>query len=163
MHSDIEKILYKAEDVYLDNQDMAAYRYNVAAMADSLETYRLLRDREVEVFQVIADELEEEFPNVTQAELETAIKQWILILRSCAMAMILNNPDYLTLRLDNWFKDILRFQTLADIDKSLYQFLGENLREILSQKQYDRIKPFLLQVRTSLIKPLSNTLVAATA
>ncbi len=161
MHTDIAQLLYKAEDTYLENQDVALYRYNVASMAESLEAYEMLRDREVHVFQLMADELEETFPTASRAELEDAIKQWVLILRYCAMAMLLNNPEYLTLRLSNWFKDILQFRTLAEMDNTLYQLLLENLEDIMTEKHYDRIKPFLSQVKTSLLEQLSVPNLAA--
>ncbi len=151
MHTDISHILYKAEDAYLGNQDMALYRYNVASIAQCIEAYETMRDREIHVFQMIADELNESFPTATRVELETVIKQWVLLLRYCAMAMLLNNPDYLTLRLSNWFKDLLQFRTLADIDQTLYELLLENLEDVMAEKHYSLLKPHLDQVKASLL------------
>lgn len=151
MHSDISQFLYKAEDAYLENQDVALYRYNVATMSHCLKGYKTMRDQEIHVFQLIADELEDTYPSETRETLEEAIKQWVLLSRYCAMAMLLNNSDYLEQRLNNWFKDLIQFRTVAEIDQTIYEFLLENLEDVMTEQQYDLLMPYLTQVKQSLL------------
>lgn len=152
MHPEIKNLLYEAEEHYLQSEEIEALKQSTSSLAQRLEIYELLRDQELDIFQPIANQLLEAFPHEQQETLERALKHWLSILRYCAMAMLLNNQEFLQLRLLNWLSDLVQVQEMQKIENTLYQLLQSHLKEILSYKQLALIKPFLSQVETILLE-----------
>lgn len=98
MHPEIKTLLYEAEDHYLKPEEIDSFKYHASSLAQRLETYELLRDAELAIFQPVADQLLETFPQ-QQENLKLALKHWLSVLRYSAMAMLMDNPEFLQLRL----------------------------------------------------------------
>ena len=151
MQSDIQAILYEAEDHYLQKPDLKDFKSSVASLAQRLETYECLRDREIAIFQPIADELVKAYPEENPKPLENAIKHWLSIMRYCAMAMLLNNPEYLQRQILDWLTEIVKAHQMQSIENTIYVLLLSGLEKALSKKQLALMEPFLEQAQTNLL------------
>lgn len=150
MHADIKSLLYEAEEHYLQPEEIDTFKNHTSSLALRLETYELLREQELVIFQAIADQLTAEFPQEPQINLERGLKHWLTAVRYCAMAMVLNSPTYLQHRLLEWLTDLVQVYQLQAIETTIYQLLQKQL-EHLSQQQLALIQPFLLQAKTTLL------------
>lgn len=145
MQSDIRSLLYKAEENYLNSQEMELFKTHIASLGQRLEVYELLRDREVEIFQPVADELCRLYPQETPLLIEKALKHWLAIMRYCSMAMLLNNPEYLQRGILEWLTEIVHAHQMQSLETTIYNLLSSELQKILSQDRFALIRPFLEQ------------------
>jgi Phycobilisome protein len=151
MHPDLRNLLYDAEIAYLQAADMTRFKTVVASLKERLEVYEYLRDREIEIFQPIADELLAAFPEENPKLLERALKHWLSIMRYCAMAMLINNPEYLQHRLLEWLTDIVQAYQMEAIETHLCKSLKASLQKGLSKPQFALVQPFIEQAQATLV------------
>lgn len=150
MHPNIHTLLYKAEARYLNRGEIDAYKSYTSSLAQRLETYELLRDGEINIFQPIADKLERTYPEQQQM-LEKSLKNWLAALRYCAMAMLLDNREFLQRRVLEWLTDTVQAHQTRAIDTSLYQLLQAQMPQILSKEQLALLQPFLDQAAATML------------
>lgn len=151
MHPEIETLLYKAEEHYLKPLEIKLFRHHATSLSQRLETYEFLRDQEVVIFQPVADQLLEVFPQEKQETLERALKHWLSVLRYCAMAMLLNNQEFLQRRILEWLTDMVQAHQTQAVETRLYKLLQARLKELLSDQQLALIQPFLNQAESTLL------------
>lgn len=150
MQSDIETLVYQAEEDYLKQPDIELFRQYAASMQKRLETYECLRDREMAIFQPIVKQLTKTCSPENPQLLEKVLKHWVAVFRYCAMAMLLNNPEYLEYRILEWLSDIVKAHQMQSLENTLYELLLSRLSEVLTEEQLALLQPFLEQARTAL-------------
>lgn len=152
MHPKIEALMEEAENRYLKPEEMEAFKQYAISIVQSLKVYESLRDKEVEIFQPVADRLVQAFPQTQQEILERVLKHWLLVLRYCAMAMLLNDREYLQRRLLDWLQGLVKTHQTAEIEAALYQLLQARLKELLSPQALALLQPFLELARATLLE-----------
>lgn len=157
MQTDLENFFHRAEHHYLQNLEMIVFRHQIAVIRKRLAIYECLRDNELELFQLIAEQLEAHFPDENSQLLERAIRHWIAVIRYCAMAMLLNNHDFLRNRLLDWLTDIIKTYKMQAIEQYLYELLEHQLEELFVAEQMALLKPFLTQAQTTLLTQSDET------
>ncbi|NET32551.1 MAG: phycobilisome protein [Cyanothece sp. SIO1E1] len=150
MYPELEAILEQAEDQYLSRPQLESFGRNIASLAQRLKTYEFLRDQEIVIFQSIADQLQMTYAKEEQQILERVLKHGVLVLRHCAMAMLLNNPELLQLRLLGWLKGLAQTYQTQTFDVTLFQLLQTHLKELLPANQFALLEPLLSQVQAVL-------------
>ena len=160
MQKDFEHLFYEAEDHYLESSDLKSLKKATATLKERREIYKILRDRELPIFQLIADSLVEAFPDENMQRLEQALKHGMSVMRYGAMAMLLNNPDYFRHRLLEWLTDIIHAQEMVAIETHIFENLMKGLEEIFTSNQMALLTPFLEQAKMMLLetKPECETL-----
>ena len=143
MYPELEELADLAEERYLTQQEIETFKQHAASLSQRLELYETLRDRELEIFQPIANCLETTFPEEDQAVLEQALIHWLSVLRYCAMAMLANNPEFLRSQLSTWFQGLSQTRNRQAIESELYQSLQNQLKELLSDTAHQLIQPLL--------------------
>lgn len=151
MHPELKNLLYEAEEEYLQGEKFQAFNTQISSLSQRLETYELLRDRELAIFQPIVEQISSDFAQENQKTLEHSLKHWVLIMRYCAMAMLVNNPEFLQHRLLEWLTDLVQTYQLQSIEKAIYQLLQTQLSIFLDEQQRILFQPFLEQAKTTLI------------
>ncbi len=151
MHPDLESLFYKSEEKFLEATEIKLFKHHVASLADRLSLYERLRDQEVAIFQPIADQLLQAFPQEDPKLLEKCLKQWLTVMRYAAMAMLLNNPEFLQRRLLEWLTDVIQAHHTQAIEAKLCQLLQARLKEVVSGAQLGLIQPLLDQAQTTLL------------
>lgn len=152
MHPKIATLMDEAESRYLKPEEIEAFKHYAVSIAHSLKVYEILRDKEVAIFQPIADELVKALPQTNQETIERALKHWLLALRYCAMAMLLNDRDFLQQRLLEWLKGLIQTHQTKEIEVKLYQLLQSRLKELLPAQGLTLLQPFLKQAEATLLE-----------
>lgn len=145
MHSELKTLLYQAENEYLQSSEIKAFNNHIGSLAQRLETYETIRDREIEIFQPVADKLCSAFPKTDEAILEQVLKNWLSLLRYCAMAMLLNNSEFLQQRLLEWLGEVVKSSQVRDIETTICQLLNKQLKTELSDHKLALLTPYLEQ------------------
>ncbi|MBE9190593.1 phycobilisome protein [Gloeocapsopsis crepidinum LEGE 06123] len=144
--------MYQAEAQYLPSQETANFKKYTFLLKLRLAVYEVLRDREIVIFQEIADKISTDFPQETQASLERVLKDWLLIVRYCAMAMLLNDTTFLQHRLLEWLTDLVQVHQRKTIDQKIYELLQTQLQQLFKSEQMALIAPFLEQVNNTFLQ-----------
>ena len=153
MQAELNELLVQAENRYLQTEELLGFKSYAETLAQRLKIYEFLRDREIVIFQPIADQIQTIFPQEKQERLEQILQQWILIFRHSAMSMLLNDSKYLQERVIDWLSGLVQAHNSQVIDTQVYQLLNARLNELLSPKALIFLQPFLEQVKTQLLEP----------
>lgn len=143
MQFPIAGIFDEAENRYLQPEELRHIGQYVSSLPARMSAYRAVRDQEVAVMQQVANQLEMELPDVATATLERSIKNAMLSLRYCALAMLLNDENVVQKRLLNWLSESIQLHDTAAIDTVLFQRLKQQLRLALNAQQMATFEPFL--------------------
>ena len=151
MHPEIEALLDQAENRFLKAEELTAFKRQAATLSQRLKIYEFLREKEESIFQPVANKLEETFPDEKQETLERSLKHWLLVLRYCAMAMLLNDQAFLEQRLLDWLSGIVEAHQTKKIEATICNLLQTRLKELLSEQARAILQPFLDQAQSILI------------
>jgi hypothetical protein len=151
MYPQLKNLLHQAEDRYLEQQEIQHFQYHTASLAQRLEIYELVREQEVAIFQPVANQLLEVFSQQDGKVLEQAVKNWLSVMRYCAMAMLLNNREFLQQRSLEWMTDIAQARQTQDIDRKISEWLQIELHQVLSSKQMTLLQPFFQQASDAIL------------
>lgn len=147
----IQELIEQAQDRYLASDELGLMETYIVSLPDRLKLYKLIRDREIDILQSVADQVPSELPTVTNEELEMGIKNLILVLRYCSMAMLLNDENFLKERLLNWLEGIMSMRDMRRLNEILYKLLNQGLRQQFSPSQLALIQPLITTAQVTLI------------
>jgi hypothetical protein len=147
----IQELINQAQDRYLASDELGLMESYVSSLPERLKLYKLIRDREIDILQTVADQVPTELPNITDEELETGIKNLILVLRYCSMAMLLNDENFLKERLLNWLEGIMSMRDMRRLNETLYKLLNQLLRQQFSPTQLSLLQPLITAAQVTLI------------
>ncbi len=147
----IQELIDQAQDRYLASDELGLMEGYIVSLPERLKLYKLIRDREIDILQSVADQVPSEMPSITDAELEVGIKNLILVLRYCSMAMLLNDENFLKERLLNWLEGIMSMRDMRRLNEILYKLLNQGLRQQFSPSQLALIQPLVTTAQVTLI------------
>ena len=152
MHPQIAAIFEEAESRYLKAEELKTLSQYVDSLPERLEAYRQLQEKELDVMQVVADRLQDGFPQEDTQTLERSIKNALLMLRYCALAMLLDNEIFVKERLLSWLRSTQQTYNTQTIDATLHKLLNLQLSQALSSQQMSLLKPLLNLAQTALLE-----------
>jgi hypothetical protein len=148
MITEIDSLIYQAEDQYLTQKDLGLFKTQVLYLEERLKIYEQIRDQEGEIFQLIATQILTSFPDEPEANVKRALKHWIMLLRYCAMAMVSNDPKYLEQRILEWLPEQIAAHQMQGLEQNLYGYLNKRLKKSLENDHYSILQPYLEQCKT---------------
>ncbi|MEB3882902.1 phycobilisome protein [Lyngbya sp. CCY1209] len=151
MQSDVNSLLVQAENRYLKPEELQEFKRHASTMAQRLKIYEFLRDREAAIFEPILKQVQAGVPEERLPILEQSLQRWILILRHCAMAMLLDDADALENNLLGWLKGLVATHHSQDIETQIHQLLLARLQELLSPKAIKYLQPSLDRAKEILL------------
>lgn len=143
MHPQLEAIFDDAESRYLKPDELQLLSQYVDSLPIRLNAYRTLRDRELEIMQPVADQLQAQLPTERIENLERALKNAMLTLRYCAMGLLLNDPSFARDRLVSWLGGTMRLHNIQSINTVLYRLVHQYLSQVLSPQELNLLTPYL--------------------
>ncbi len=152
MQSQIESIFDEAENRYLKPEELNILNYYVDSLPSRLEIYRQLRDQEISIMQPIANQLEIQFQTEPIEVLEHCLKHTLLVMRYCAMAMLLNDEAFLQNRLIGWLEQTVKTYNTKSINEVLYRLLDRQLQEVFSPSQLGLLTPHFILAQEILLR-----------
>ncbi|MDX2232305.1 MAG: hypothetical protein NW220_21910 [Leptolyngbyaceae cyanobacterium bins.349] len=150
MHPQIEALFDEAERRYLKPEELGLLNQYVDSLPARLTAYRTLRDRELDVMQPVADQLQVEMPQEKIEHLERALKNALLTLRYCAMGMLLNDETFVKERLVSWLGGTMSLYNSQAINTTLYRLIHQRLSQVLGGQAMSLLTPHLLMAQTLL-------------
>ncbi|TYQ26632.1 hypothetical protein PseudUWO311_10970 [Pseudanabaena sp. UWO311] len=147
----IQELINQAQDRYLVTDELGLMESYISSLPDRLKLYKLIRDREIDILQAVANQVPTELPNVTDEELESGIKNLILVLRYSSMAMLLNDENFLKQRLLNWLEGIMSMRDMRRLNETLYKLLNQELKKQFSSTHLLLIQPLITAAQVTLI------------
>lgn len=147
----IQELINQAQDRYLATDELGLMEGYVTSLPERLKLYKVIRDREIEFLQTVADQVASELPSVTDEDLEVGVKNLILVLRYCSMAMLLGDENFLKERLLSWLEGIMSMRDMRRLNETLYKLLNQVLRQNISPSQLALIQPFITTAQVTLI------------
>ncbi|NJO43263.1 MAG: hypothetical protein HC769_27975 [Cyanobacteria bacterium CRU_2_1] len=151
MHPQITEIFNDAENRYLKPEELRFVTQYVSSLPERLDAYRNLRDRELEIMQWVADQLQAQMPQEKVETLERCIKNALLMLRYCAMGMLLNDEAFVKDRFLSWVSQTVKVYNTEAIDAALYHLLNQRLNQTLGSKSMSLLQPILSMVQNTLV------------
>jgi hypothetical protein len=152
MHPQIEALFDEAENRYLKAEELSLMSEYVGSLPARMDTYRMVRDRELEVMQWVADQLQTAMPQENMETLERCIKNALLVLRYCAMGMLLNNDSFVKEKLQGWFTGMIKVYNTQEVDITLYRLLNQRLSQTINPQQLELLAPQLRVAETLLLQ-----------
>jgi hypothetical protein len=156
MNTEIESLFYQAEAEYLQQKDLELWQKNISSVQERLATYEVLREKEIEIFQPLVNQLLDTFPHEDKQKIERVLKHWISVLRYCSMAMLMNNSAYLQHRLLEWISPQVSAYQIQSLENELFAMLHKQLKKKLSLQEFKCLQPFLEQAQQTLVKENTN-------
>jgi hypothetical protein len=160
MQSNLEALFYEAENRYLKAEELQLLNQYVGSLPNRIDVYRTLRDREIDVMQWVADQIQATMPNEKVETLERSIKNALLVLRYCAMGMLLNDETFVQGKLQGWLTQTMRVFNTQAVDNALYQLLDRRLAEVMTPQQTGLLSPHLARAKAVLLQELQPTVSA---
>jgi vacuolar-type H+-ATPase subunit E/Vma4 len=147
----IDGIFDEADSHFLKNEGLSEINRYVKSLPERITAYRMLRDREIEIMQKAADQLESTFPDQSTAALERSISNALLLLRHAAMAMLMNDERFLQDRLLDWLGESIQIHGTLAIDTALQRLLAQQLERGMSPQHMSLLNPFLQRAQAAIL------------
>jgi hypothetical protein len=151
MYSQISAVFDEAENRYLRPDELKLISQYVASMPERLDAYRKLRDRELELMQFVADQLQADLPQAPEEHLERCLKHALLMLRCCALSLLLDDETLVQRRFSTWVEPLAKAYDTRAIDTKLYRLLNQQLPKILTARQMSHLSPSLALAQEALL------------
>ena len=151
MITEIDSQIYRAEAEYLSAKDLGIFKSQVLYLEERLRIYELLRTMETELFQHVANQIVQNFPDESELQVKQAIKHWVLVLRYCAMAMLSDDTQYLQQRILEWLPEQIEARETHELEGHLYSYLYKRLKKAMGTEDFSVIQPYLEQSKKTLL------------
>ncbi|MEM9005617.1 MAG: hypothetical protein AAGE59_19095 [Cyanobacteria bacterium P01_F01_bin.86] len=153
MNPQLETLFREPEKAYLRPDELNALSHFVSSLPERINFYRRLRSEELSLMQAVADALEQQFPQESEARLLRSVQNGILLLRCAAMAMLIDNPDFVTRRLGTWLPEMVAAYETQALDNTLYQLIKQHLSERFTTSQTTLLFPGINAAQAFLSEP----------
>ena len=151
MITEIDSQIYRAEAEYLSAKDLGIFKSQILYLEERLKIYEQLRSQEAEIFQYVANQIVQNFPDEPEVQIKQALKHWLLMLRYCAMAMLSNDSQYLQQRILEWLPEQIEARETMELEKHLYSYLHKRLKKVLGTEHFSVLQPYLEQSKKALL------------
>ncbi|AFY69151.1 hypothetical protein Pse7367_0851 [Thalassoporum mexicanum PCC 7367] len=151
MDAKVKELIDRAQERYLKANELDALDRYVQSLPTRLQLYRQLRDREIPIMQAVADRVVEDLPSDETPNIEKGIRNLALVMRYCAMGMLLNDEGFLKERLLGWLEQVMSQPSMRKVNDSLYKNLNQVLRQELNADQLALMQPLITAAQVTLI------------
>ncbi|RZM78594.1 hypothetical protein [Leptolyngbya iicbica] len=143
MNPKLEALFDEPEKGYLQADELNALSQFVSSLPERINFYQRLRNEEVTLMQSVADALQKQFPQESEEKLKRSLQNGILMVRYAAMAMLTDDIDMVTKRLEGWLPEIVEAYNTQAIDIALYQLIKTQFAGRFSPAQMALLTPGL--------------------
>jgi len=148
----LNQMAARAEGSYLSSAQMSQLEQYHRNFALRLQTYQALQKLEPEILAELSQRLTQGNPTWKQhfsaEDQAKCTRDSSYLLRNCALAMILDDKDYLYDNFLHWLKTILVSLDHVALHQQIYNPLRAILREKLPPAQAKLLEPYLTYAQT---------------
>ena len=142
----LDALFNDPEKTYLDTNDLTLLSQYVSSIPERIAVYRVLRDQELAIMQPIADALLQR-SGEPEAKVERSVRNGLMVLRYVAMAMLLDDSDFVEGRLRGWLPEMVKAHETQPLDQLLFQLLDQQLPKVLTPAQINLLRPGLAKAK----------------
>lgn len=143
------------QKAYLRPEDLNLLSQFVSSLPERINFYRRLRNEEATLLQAVADSLQQQFPEEPEGRLKRSLQNGVLILRHAAMAMLMDDPDFVARRLASWLPEVAQGYGTESIDRALGQLIKQHFAGRFSPQQLSLLFPGI-DAALNLLTPVSK-------
>ncbi|MGP1375335.1 MAG: hypothetical protein ACTS3T_21085 [Almyronema sp.] len=143
MNQQLAALFDEPERRYLNAKELSSLSQYVGSLPERIKVYRLLRDNETKLMQQAINNFQAQQPQISAEQLEQSTLHGLLILRYCAMAMLLSDASFIRQRLQDWLSAVQLAHETTKIDQDLYQVLKQQLGRQFTAQQLSLLEPAL--------------------
>lgn len=159
MNPNLHALFDEPEKRYLQPEELSLLSQYVTSLPERVAVYRRLRDEEVTLMQQVVNALEQQFPRESEDRLKRSLQNGLLALRYAAMAMLTDDPDFVSKRLQSWLPDMVAAYGTQAIDVALHGLLQQQLGKRFTPQQVALLAPGLAVAR-EMVEPGSKAAIA---
>lgn len=148
MNPKLNALFDEPEKRYLNAEELGLLSQYVSSLPERMAVYQQLRDQEVSLLQPVVDTLQQQQPDIPQATLERCVQNVLLILRYGALAMLIDDPDFMNKRLSGWLPEMVKAFGMQAVSQKLLEMLQRRISQVLSPQQMELLQPSLKQAIT---------------
>ncbi|NJL84939.1 MAG: hypothetical protein HC886_01490 [Leptolyngbyaceae cyanobacterium SM1_1_3] len=153
MNQQLIALFDQPEKRYLNPKELSSLSQYVASLPERIRVYRLLRDNEVKLMQQAVDSLQAQCSQISEKQLERSTVTGLLILRYCAMAMVLDDATFVKQRLQGWLSAVQLAYETVKVDQDLHEMLRQQLGRQFTAQQLSLLEPALKASQVLLSQP----------
>lgn len=150
MNPKLDALFDEPEKRYLNADELSVLSQYVSSIPERMKAYCLLRDQEIALMQPVADTLQQQMPDASEAILERSVRSGLLILRYAAMAMLMDDETFMDERLQGWLPEMAKAYSTQAIDQKLLELMASRLTQALPPQQMSLLKPALAKAQAIL-------------
>lgn len=143
MNPQLATVFDEPENAYLKTDELNALSQFVSSLPERINLYQRLRNEEVTLMQAVADALQQKFSQEPEDKLKRCLQNGILMVRYVAMAMLTDDVEMVTKRLETWLPEIIAAYATQAIDSALYQLIKQQFAGRFSSAQMALLTPGL--------------------
>lgn len=141
MNPKLDALFDEPEKAYLKPEELNTLSQFVSSLPERINFYRRLRNEELTLMQTVADALEQRFPQEPEERLKRSLRSGILVLRCAAMAMLLDDSNFVQRRFASWLPEIVQAYETEAIDQALYQLIKQQFASRFTPQQMALLTP----------------------
>ncbi|MEB3268996.1 MAG: hypothetical protein VKJ09_10695, partial [Leptolyngbya sp.] len=127
MNPTLNALFDEPEKRYLDTDELNLLSHYVGSLPERITVYRQLRNDELTIMQAVADALQMQFAQASEDLLKRTLQNGMLALRYAAMALLMDDPAFVTKRLQTWLPEMVAAYGTRPMDEALHQLLEQQL------------------------------------
>lgn len=156
----LERLSIETDGRYATSEELEFLKLYFASFNLRLKTYQKIHQYETEIIQTIQNKIQLNYPKTFIRGSTNVTQKWRLdtvrVLRYSAMALLINDPNYLKERLLIWFSTVLQALQVQDLTKLTYQTMTEVIVNYLTQEEQALFLPLIeLNLKILCRKPSS--------
>ncbi len=143
----LKRLSIEADGRYATPEELEFFTTYFASLKIRLSAYQKIQKFESKMIQEVLETLQSQNPNIFRRGSTNITQKWRLdtvrVLRHSAMALLINDPDYLKEHLLIWFATVLQALQVQDLTKLTYQTMVEVMTNYLTPEEQALFLPFL--------------------
>ncbi|MCA1903325.1 MAG: phycobilisome protein [Cyanobacteria bacterium M5B4] len=140
----LENVLDRADGTYVSAQDLRLIEQSLSSWHDRRDAYTAIQVNEGAIIRRALELMQDSdrfaAKPLNNLGVDRCQRDMLLGLRSCALAMLLEDQDLLKDRILYWQQNI--FQAM-NLNYQGYKFMWQAMRSVLTEKQAELMKPYL--------------------
>lgn len=143
----LENLIEQSDGSYIQSQDLDVVEKIIHTWGDRRRAYQNIQAREGDIVEKTLARFREENEILVRSAPDTILKKCkndlTLVLRNCAMAMLLQDEELLKDRFLIWMQNIMRALRNQKYNVHIYQIIQDIVMEELPQEEAVLVLPYL--------------------
>ncbi|AFY38751.1 Phycocyanin [[Leptolyngbya] sp. PCC 7376] len=143
----LENLIERSDGSYFESQDLDVVEQSLQSWGDRRGAYQRIQELEADIVTKTLNRFKQDHEPLIRSAPDSILKKCqgdlSLVLRNCAMAMLLQDEELLKDRFLFWMQNIMRALRNQKFNVHIYQILQDIIQEELSPNDATLMLPYL--------------------